>query len=66
MLPGIFFLGGLAIASIVWIGVVTKVKSEQKRCRVSLMLTLKKLMIPPLIFVFARWNWKNCRRLTIQ
>ena len=31
MLPGIFFLGGLAIASIVWIGVVTKVKSEQKR-----------------------------------
>ena len=31
MLPGIFFLGGLAIASIAWIGVVTKVKSEQKR-----------------------------------
>jgi len=31
MLPGLFFLGGLAIASIVWIGVVTKVKSEQKR-----------------------------------
>ena len=31
MLPGIFFLGGFAIASIVWIGVVTKVKSEQKR-----------------------------------
>jgi hypothetical protein len=31
MLPGIFFLGGLAIASIVWIGVVAKVKSEQKR-----------------------------------
>ena len=31
MLPGMFFLGGLAIASIAWIGVVTKVKSEQKR-----------------------------------
>jgi len=31
MLPGIFFLGGLAIASIAWIGVVTKAKSEQKR-----------------------------------
>ncbi len=31
MLPGIFFLGGLAVASIVWIGVVTKVKREQKR-----------------------------------
>ena len=31
MLPGVFFLGGLAIASILWIGVVTKVKSEQKR-----------------------------------
>jgi len=31
MLPGIFFLGGLAIASIAWIGVVTKVKREQKR-----------------------------------
>jgi len=31
MLPGIFFLGGLAIASIAWVGVVTKVKSERKR-----------------------------------
>ncbi len=31
MLPGIFFLAGLAIASILWIGVVTKAKSEQKR-----------------------------------
>ena len=31
MLPGIFFLGGLAIASVAWIGVVTKVKSERKR-----------------------------------
>lgn len=34
MLPGIFFLGGLAIASIVWIGVVTKAKNEQKRWQV--------------------------------
>jgi hypothetical protein len=31
MLPGLFFLGGLAIASIVWTGVVNEVKSEQKR-----------------------------------
>ncbi len=34
MLPGIFFLAGLAIASIAWIGVVTKAKSEQKRWQV--------------------------------